>query len=76
MPPARSVPRWRDPGPPLAPDDDERQKAIDAGHDLDQVLITDDLVRGDDVFFAATGITDGELLKGVRIARRCAPTRW
>jgi fructose-1,6-bisphosphatase II len=47
-------------------DDDERQKAIDAGHDLDRVLVTDELVRGEDVFFVATGITDGEMLKGVR----------
>ena len=47
-------------------DDDERQKAIDAGHDLDRVLVTDELVRGEDVFFVATGITDGELLTGVR----------
>lgn len=47
-------------------DDDERQRAIDAGHDLDRVLLTDDLVTGDDVFFVATGITDGELMKGVR----------
>jgi fructose-1,6-bisphosphatase II len=46
--------------------DDERQAAIDAGYDLDRVLGTDDLVAGDDVFFSATGITDGELLKGVR----------
>jgi fructose-1,6-bisphosphatase II len=47
-------------------DDDERQKALDAGHDLGRVLLTDDLVRGDNVFFVATGITDGELLDGVR----------
>ena len=47
-------------------DDDERQKALDAGHDLDRVLSTDELVQGEDVFFVATGITDGELLKGVR----------
>ncbi len=47
-------------------DDDERQRAVDAGHDLDRVLGTDDLVTGDDVFFVATGITDGELMKGVR----------
>jgi fructose-1,6-bisphosphatase II len=46
--------------------DDERQRAIDAGYDLDQVLTLEDLVSGDDVFFAATGITDGELLRGVR----------
>ena len=47
-------------------DEAERRKAIDAGHDLDQVLSTNDLVSGDDIFFAATGITDGELLRGVR----------
>jgi len=49
-------------------DDEERQKALDAGHDLDpdHVLTTDDLVRGDDCFFVATGITDGELMQGVR----------
>jgi fructose-1,6-bisphosphatase II len=49
-------------------DDEERQRAIDAGHNLepDHVLRTDDLVTGDDVFFVATGITDGELMKGVR----------
>jgi len=51
----------------LAPKDDaERGRAIDAGHDLSQVLTTDDLVASDDAFFAATGITDGELLAGVR----------
>ncbi len=47
-------------------DDDERQKALDAGHELDRVLDTDELVHGEDVFFVATGITDGEMLKGVR----------
>lgn len=47
-------------------DDEEHQRAIAAGYDLDQVLTTDDLVKGDNVFFAATGITDGELLRGVR----------
>jgi fructose-1,6-bisphosphatase II len=47
-------------------DDAERRRALDAGHDLDRVLTTGDLVRGDNVFFCATGITDGELLKGVR----------
>jgi fructose-1,6-bisphosphatase II len=48
-------------------DDEERQRAIDAGHNLDPdfVLHTDDLVTGDDCFFVATGITDGELMKGV-----------
>lgn len=49
-------------------DDDERQRALDAGHNLDpdHVLMTDDLVTSDDCFFVATGITDGELMKGVR----------
>jgi fructose-1,6-bisphosphatase II len=46
--------------------DDERREALDRGYDLDQVLTIDDLVSGDDVFFSATGVTDGELLKGVR----------
>ncbi len=55
-------------------DDEERQKALDAGHDLDQVLDTDDLVSGDDCFFVATGITDGELLRGVRYGRSTART--
>jgi fructose-1,6-bisphosphatase II len=47
-------------------DDEERQRAVDAGHDLDRVLSTDDLVSGENCFFVATGITDGELLRGVR----------
>lgn len=47
-------------------DDDERRRALDAGHDLGRVLTTDDLVTGDNIFFCATGITDGELLQGVR----------
>ena len=55
-------------------DDAERQKALDAGHDLDRVLDTDDLVSGDDCFFVATGITDGELLRGVRYGRSTART--
>jgi fructose-1,6-bisphosphatase II len=46
--------------------DDERAAAVAAGYDLDAVLTTDDLVRGDNCFFAATAITDGELLQGVR----------
>jgi fructose-1,6-bisphosphatase II len=46
-------------------DDEERAKAIDAGHDLSRVLTTDDLVSGDNAFFCATGITDGDLLRGV-----------
>ncbi|MGY4649070.1 class II fructose-bisphosphatase [Mycobacterium sp. URHB0021] len=51
----------------LAPkDDEERQKAIDAGYDLDRILSTEDLVSGENVFFCATGVTDGDLLKGVQ----------
>ena len=51
----------------LAPRDDaERQSLINDGFDLDAVLTTDDLVSGDDVFFAATGITGGYLLRGVK----------
>lgn len=46
--------------------DAERERALAAGLDLDQILMTDDLVSGDDCFFVATGITDGELMKGVR----------
>jgi fructose-1,6-bisphosphatase II len=46
-------------------DDAEREKALAAGHDLDRVLETDDLVAGDNVFFCATGITNGSLLRGV-----------
>ncbi len=47
-------------------DEAERQRALDAGLDLDQILTTDDLVTSDNVFFCATGITDGEVLRGVR----------
>jgi fructose-1,6-bisphosphatase II len=47
-------------------DDEERERAIGQGHDLSRVLLTDDLVRGDNTFFVATGVTDGELLQGVR----------
>ena len=46
--------------------DEERQSAKNAGYDLTKVYTTNDLVSSDDVFFSATGITDGELLKGVR----------
>lgn len=55
-------------------DEAERQRAIDAGHDLDRVLTTDDLVASDDCFFVATGITDGELLRGVRYSSGRAST--
>src|ERR671936_187383 len=47
-------------------DDDERRAAVDAGYDLDEVLDADRLVSGGNVFFAATGVTDGELLQGAR----------
>ncbi|MGW0483788.1 class II fructose-bisphosphatase [Nonomuraea sp. NPDC003214] len=56
-------------------DDAERARAIDAGHDLSQVLTTNDLVRSDDVFFAATGITQGELMDGVRFRGGVAVTQ-
>jgi fructose-1,6-bisphosphatase II len=53
----------------LAPKDDaERQKAIDRGYDLDAVLVTEQLVSGENVFFCATGVTNGDLLGGVRYA--------
>jgi fructose-1,6-bisphosphatase II len=47
-------------------DEQERETAIDAGYDLSRVLDCDDLVAGDDVFFSATGVTDGDVLQGVR----------
>ena len=53
-------------GDPNATDDDERQRALDRGYDLERVLTTEDLVAGDNVFFCATGVTDGDLLNGVR----------
>ncbi len=56
-------------------DDVERQRALDAGHDLDRVLEIDDLVRSDNVFFCATGITDGDLLRGVRYSSGAAFTQ-
>jgi fructose-1,6-bisphosphatase II len=50
----------------LPRDDDERQRAIDAGHDLDRVLEVNDLVTSDNTYFVATGVTDGQLVDGVR----------
>jgi fructose-1,6-bisphosphatase II len=44
----------------------ERTAAIEAGYDIGRILTTDDLVQGDNCFFAATGITDGDIMKGVR----------
>jgi fructose-1,6-bisphosphatase II len=54
--------------------DDERQALVDAGYDLDRVLTTDDLVSGEDVFVAATGVTSGALLRGVRVSAAGAET--
>jgi fructose-1,6-bisphosphatase II len=53
-----------------ARDDAERAAAAERGYDLTRVLSIDDLVAGEDVFFAATGVTDGELLRGVRYGPR------
>ena len=47
-------------------DDDERRAAEDAGYDIEKVLTQDDLVKGDNCFFSATGVTDGDVLEGVR----------
>jgi fructose-1,6-bisphosphatase II len=55
-------------------DDGERQKLVDAGYDVDRVLSLDDLCAGDNVFVAATGVTDGALLRGVRYTRNGAAT--
>jgi fructose-1,6-bisphosphatase II len=55
-------------------DDEERQKLVDGGFDIDRKLTLDDLVAGEDVFFAATGVTTGALLKGVRYSRDGAVT--
>ena len=60
------VPRRRHPRQALAAQRRGARRAIDAGHDLSRVLDTNDLVSGDNVFFVATGVTDGELLDGVR----------
>ena len=55
--------------------DGEREAALAAGYDLDRVLMTHDLVQGDNCFFAVTGITDGEVLKGVHYDSRGATTQ-
>jgi fructose-1,6-bisphosphatase II len=47
-------------------DDEERSAAVEAGYDLAKILTVDDLVKGEDVFFSATGVTDGDVLQGVR----------
>jgi fructose-1,6-bisphosphatase II len=54
--------------------DDERRRARDAGYDVEKVLTLDDMVRSDNVFVAATGVTDGELLRGVRYSADRATT--
>ena len=58
--------RWRIQGKLLPQNDEERKRCKEMGVDVNQVLYMDDLVKGDDAIFAATGITDGELLKGVQ----------
>ena len=55
-------------------DDDERKAAIDQGYDLDRQLTQDDLVQGNDCFFSATGVTDGDVLQGVRYEGTTATT--
>jgi fructose-1,6-bisphosphatase II len=55
-------------------DEDERRRAIDRGYDLERVLAVEDLVQGQDVFFSATGVTDGDVLEGVRYHRGAATT--
>src|SRR5213593_908688 len=54
--------------------DEERQELADGGYDVDRVLSTDDLVAGEDVFVAATGVTTGALLRGVRYTKEGAVT--
>jgi fructose-1,6-bisphosphatase II len=54
--------------------DEEKQRLVDEGYDLDRVLTTDDLVGSQNVFFAATGVTTGALLRGVRYTRDGAAT--
>jgi fructose-1,6-bisphosphatase II len=54
--------------------DEERARLAADGYDIEHVLKTDDLVRGDDVFVAATGVTSGALLRGVRYTKRCIVT--
>jgi fructose-1,6-bisphosphatase II len=58
-----------------ARDDAERKAALEQGYDLERVLRTEDLVSGQDIFFAATGVTGGELLQGVRYTPHCVYTQ-
>ena len=55
-------------------DEEERLKLVDAGYDIDKVLTTDDLVGSDNVFVAATGVTSGALLRGVRASAQGVET--
>jgi fructose-1,6-bisphosphatase II len=55
-------------------DEDERKAALEQGYDLDKQFTKDDLVKGDDCFFSATGVTDGDVLQGVRYRGRTATT--
>jgi fructose-1,6-bisphosphatase II len=55
-------------------DDGERAAALEQGYDLDRQLTQDDLVKGEDCFFSATGVTDGDVLQGVRYLGRTATT--
>ncbi|MFA9269485.1 MAG: class II fructose-bisphosphatase [Baekduiaceae bacterium] len=53
---------------------DERERALEAGYDLDRQLTADDLITSDDCFFSATGVTDGDVLQGVRYPGTAATT--
>jgi fructose-1,6-bisphosphatase II len=55
-------------------DDEERKTLVEAGFDVEKVLTQDDLVKGDDVFVAATGVTGGSLLRGVRVGEAAVET--
>jgi fructose-1,6-bisphosphatase II len=55
-------------------DDDERRRAVEAGYEVERQLTQDDLVKGDDCFFSATGVTDGDVLEGVRYEGSTATT--
>ncbi|TVS25389.1 class II fructose-bisphosphatase [Corynebacterium sanguinis] len=60
----------------LAPqNDEERERVLAAGHDLDRVLLMDDLVSTDNTYFAATGVTNGDMLRGVSYRKTGATTR-
>jgi fructose-1,6-bisphosphatase II len=54
--------------------DEERSAAVNAGYDLDKILTANDLCSGEDVFFSATGVTDGDVLQGVRYRGKGATT--